>query len=280
MAIPKQSIGSKIMGGIKSAGAQIKSDFQHATNKDFGTTESRAAYDDRTAASIEKMKNDPIHSQSNKNEGAADQKAAAAATATATAEDVVAPAETFAANKKRYDDYMAQQKEDAATKARMGRATSMYESQNMGAGFMPRQMQGIGQFRNSQERRQMQPMPQFPQQNQATSPAFRYAAQNYDRLGGQQRMYGRPQEMMSQRERSGVNNIYDQMRQVQPMSNQMSEGQQYEMMKMLMSGQGGQGGKGAAPTQNQPQQSDFGRMLAARFGGGNNGGNNGGFSGF
>ena len=49
------------------------------------------------------------------------------------------------------------------------------------------------------------------------------------------------------------------------------------MMKMLMSGQGG---KGAAPTQNQPQQSDFGRMLAARFGGSNNGGNNGGFSGF
>jgi len=156
------------------------------------------------------------------------------------------------------------------------------------------------------------PRPQPPQQNQATSPAFRYAAQNYDRLGGQQRMYDRPMEMMSQRERQGVRDVRDDMDRFRPMplpgseyrlhsGQQGQQGQQQgiaSLIQNMMSNKGGGrtapqpqmpryqtmrpqefsggsptqsfGGKGSART--MPQQSDFGRMLAARFGGGNQGG--------
>lgn len=194
--------------------------------------------------------------------------------------EVATPAEKYTANKKRYDDYKAKQKADAEKASEMDRARRMYEQQNMGAGPIPRQMQGLGQY-------------------QATSPAFRYAAQNYDRLGGQQRMYDRPQEMMSQRERQGVTDIYDRFNQqpvpiepyvpdIQPdgafagvdkndprnvnvyapnnLPQQPPVDQNQLLMHLLT-----QGGKGAGQTQPQVQ-SDFGEMLARRFSGGNQGG--------
>mgnify|MGYP003633066253 CR=1 FL=1 len=348
----------------------------------------------------------------NKSEGAADQNAASVA----EPEDMT---KTYSDNLKRYNDYMAQQKEDAATKARMGRATSMYERQNRGAGPVPRQMQGLNQFRNPymppmrggqpveyrqrqqtgetqpferqgiggngynmgrvntdslpsrmapgtggsgvprglntppsmqgnenqrsvgailqqdgsidntammQQRRGYQPavmppyngvmpIPQRRPQNQATSPAFRYAGQNYDRLGGQQRMYDRPMEAMSQRERQGVRDVRDDMDRFRPMplpgseyrqqgGQQGQQGQQQgiaSLLQNMMSNKGGgrtapqpqmsryqtmrpQSFRGGSPTQSfggkgsgqtMPQQSNFGRMLAARFGGGNQGGGGG-----
>ena len=180
-------------------------------------------------------------------------------------------------------NYIAQQKADAEKAAQMDRARRMYEQQNMGAGPVPPQMQGLGQFRN-----------------QATSPAFDYAAQNYGNLGGMQRMYDRPQEMMSERERQGVNAIYDTLNQpitpqdtpeeiasypddIQPDGAfagvdkndprnvnvfapnnlpQQPPVDQNQLLMQLLS----QGGKGAGQTQPQVQ-SDFGRMLARRFGG-------------
>ena len=251
----------------------------------------------------------------------------------------------FAANQKRYDDYLAQKKSDEDTKIKMDRARMMYERQNRGAGPVPRQMQGLNQFRNPQMRRMMAPgtggsgvpqglntppsmqgngyqrsvdqlisgprygrMPRMPMprpmpQNPATSPAFRYAGQNYDRLGGQQRMYDRPGEMMSQRERQGVRDIYDNMDQFRPMPmpgrDYRTFGQQGDqqgiasLIQNMMSNKGGgrtapqpqmpryqtmrpqapsrgrpmqsYGGKGAGQT--MPQQSNFGRTLANRFGG-------------
>ena len=280
----------------------------------------------------------------------------------------------FAANKKRYDDYMAQQQQGQSIVQRglpdpyrpnpadqMDRARMMYERQNRGAGPVPRQMQGLNQFINPQMRRMMAPgtggsgvprglntppsmqgngnqrsvgailqqdgsidntammqqrrgyqpavMPRMPMprpmpQNPATSPAFRYAGQNYDRLGGQQRMYDRPMEMMSQRERQGVRDIRDDMDRFRPMPMPGPDyGQRYRqqggqqgiasLIQNMMSNKGGgrtapqpqmpryqtmrpqapnrgrpmqsYGGKGAGQTMSQ--QSDFGRTLANRFGG-------------
>ena len=163
---------------------------------------------------------------------------------------------------------MAEQEANARKAAQMDRATMLYEQQNMGAGPVPPQMQGLGAFQN-------------PYMQQATSPAFNLAAQNYGQLGGMQRMYDRPKEMMSQRERQGVNRLYDAMQEpvtmpmpmpmpIQPQSNPYLQG--------LMAGSKGAG-------QTQPQvQSAFGRMLEARFGSGPsnmmNKGNQGGGFGF
>mgnify|MGYP003634781385 CR=1 FL=1 len=270
------SFGSKIMGGIKAAGNQIKADFQHGTNKDFGTTTSRAAYDARNTAARDRLTSDPFHANSNANEGAADQMASAAAGAAP-----VNMTKTYADNLKRYNDYMESQKQPPPTEITpdmRNAALSMFESQQ-GAGQVPYTMAAA---RNSTD-------PNM-------SPAFQYAAQNYDVLGGSQRLAPRPMEMMSVAERNRINDMSQAMANSQPQPTpyapnympqpninfgppppptpQMNEGQQYEMFKQLMSGQGG---KGNAPTEAQPTQSDFGRMLAARFGGGNQGGGGFGF---
>jgi len=118
---------------------------------------------------------------------------------------------------------MRMQQEQAARAANMDRARMMFERQNMRSpGPVPRQMQGLGGFRNPYMRRQRQPMqsvqpdvmPRYPQpmpRNQATSPAFRYAGQNYDRLGGMQRTMPRPMEMMSSGERQQIGRMADRM---------------------------------------------------------------------
>jgi hypothetical protein len=73
-------------------------------------------------------------------------------------------------------------------------ALRIFESQR-GAGQVPYQMmpyqQGLGSL----------PPPQ------GLSPAFQYAAQNYQRLGGAQRLMDRPMEMMSVAERQRINDM-------------------------------------------------------------------------
>jgi len=92
-------------------------------------------------------------------------------------------------------------------------ALQMFESQR-GAGQIPYQMlpyqQGIGSMRPG------------------VSPAFQYAAQNYQRLGGSQRLMDRPMEMMSAAERQRINE----------MSRAMAEQQEYDMGRRMM-GKGG-----------------------------------------
>ncbi len=106
------------------------------------------------------------------------------------------------------------------------------------------------------DRMPMLPMPQPMPQNQATSPAFRYAAQNYGRLGGQQRMYDRPMEMMSQRERQGVNRIYDGMQQPVPFYSRQG-GQQQGIAQLL---QNALANKGGGRTATQPQMPRYQTM--------------------
>lgn len=71
-------------------------------------------------------------------------------------------------------------------------ALRIFESQR-GAGQVPYQMmpfqQGLGSMRPN------------------VSPAFQYAAQNYQRLGGAQRLMDRPMEMMSVAERQSINDM-------------------------------------------------------------------------
>jgi hypothetical protein len=71
-------------------------------------------------------------------------------------------------------------------------ALRIFESQR-GAGQVPYQMlpyqQGLGSMRPN------------------VSPAFQYAAQNYSRLGGAQRLMDRPMEMMSVAERQRINEM-------------------------------------------------------------------------
>tara|TARA_R110001632_G_scaffold93728_2_gene199356 strand:+ start:263 stop:1150 length:888 start_codon:yes stop_codon:yes gene_type:complete len=245
-----KSIGSKIMGGIKSAGNQIKADFQHATNKDFGTAQSRADYDARTAATRERMANAP---PSNRSEGAADQRAAAGAAP-------VDMTETYAENLKRYQDYMESQgqpvggpaggkggprtmpQQPEITPEMREAALGMFESQQ-GAGQVPYYMAAA---RNAN--------------NPNMSPAFQYAAQNYDVLGGSQRLAPRPMEMMSVAERNRVNDMS------QAMADQAAQRQmaQNEYQQGLTAGKGG---PRTMPQPSMPQQGG-GLMgtLAKRFG--------------
>ena len=223
-----------------------------------------------------------FHASQGKSEGAADQKIKDAMSAgIGSLGGAKSDTDMYADNLKRYNDYMESQKPPPPTEITpemRNAALSMFESQQ-GAGQVPYTMAAA---RNSTD-------PNM-------SPAFQYAAQNYDVLGGSQRLAPRPMEMMSVAERNRINDMSQAMANSQPQPTpyapnympqpninfgppppptpQMNEGQQYEMFKQLMSGQGG---KGNAPTEAQPTQSDFGRMLAARFGGGNQGGGGFGF---
>ena len=268
------SFGSNFMGGLRSIGNQVRNDFNHQTGRKLYTGADKKSFDDRTQNRINNETNRGFtmaelrarKKRQRAKRTAAEEAESAEAGGSGAVEE--ADLSAFAANKKRYDDYMAQQQQGQSIVQpglpdpyrpnpadQMDRARMMYERQNRGAGPVPRQMQGLNQFRNPQMRRMMAPgtggsgvprglntppsmqgnenqrsvgailqqdgsidntammqqrrgyqpavMPRMPMprpmpRNPATSPAFRYAGQNYDRLGGQQRMYDRPMEMMSQ----------------------------------------------------------------------------------
>ena len=160
-------------------------------------------------------------------------------------------------NRQRYEDYQRMQESNRAKAAQRDRSRMMYERMNMGAGQMPRQMQGLGGFRRS------------------LSPAFNYASQNYDRLGGMQRMRDRPEEMMSGRDRRGIDEIDNLARlpRPQPMPMPMPRPQpmprerQQPMNPFMALGLGGMGygGQFQQPFQ-RPFQQPFQRP-EQRFGG-------------
>ena len=183
-------------------------------------------------------------------------------------------ADQYAENLRRYEEYMEQQNQQPQpteiTPEMRQAALQTFESQR-GAGQMPYYMAAA---RN--------------QYNPNMSPAFQYAAQNYDVLGGSQRLGPRPMEMMSVAERSQINDM------AQAMADQQAQQQAQQMdyqrgMDMVMRG-GGKGG-GATMPQGKPmmptnlppnyggmpkpplpfayggQQSPFAAMLMSRFGG-------------
>ena len=111
--------------------------------------------------------------------------------------------------------------------------------------------------------------------NPNMSPAFQYAAQNYDVLGGAQRLAPRPMEMMSVAERQQINRMAEGMAnppQIGPpqlgiprVPTMPSPQQDYQQgMDMVMRG-GGKGGP-ATGQQSMPPQG-LAALLAQRFGG-------------
>ena len=107
-----------------------------------------------------------------------------------------ADADMYAENLKRYNEYMESQGRPAPTEITpemREAALGMFESQQ-GAGQVPYYMAAA---RNAD--------------NPNMSPAFQYAAQNYDMLGGSQRLAPRPMEMMSSAERNRINDMSQAM---------------------------------------------------------------------
>jgi len=167
--------------------------------------------------------------------------------------DAQAQADQYAENLRRYEEYMkSQQPKGPEITPDMRRAAlDVFESQQ-GAGQVPYYMAAA---RNAQ--------------NPNMSPAFQYAAQNYDVLGGSQRLGPRPMEMMSVAERRQINDM------AQAMADQQAQQQAQQMdyqrgMDMVMRG-GGKGG-GATMPQGQPMMPtnlppNFASMLSQRFGG-------------
>ena len=250
-----------VMGGIKSAGNQIKSDFKHSTGQEKYTGAALKDYEERSAASKKAM--DEFLKQTSKDDGPSGIAALKNTSGSATGD----MADQYAENLRRYNEYMQGQnaltvmpQQPAVTPDMRRAALGVFESQR-GAGQMPYYMAAAA---NSQA-------PDM-------SPAFQYAAQNYATLGGSQRLGPRPMEMMSVAERRQINDM------AQAMADQQAQQQAQQMdyqrgMDMVMRG----GGKGGGATMPQTgggmprpplpfaygggQQSPFAAMLAQRFGG-------------
>ena len=189
-----------------------------------------------------------------------------------------ADADMYAENLKRYNDYMESQgkpvggpmggkggprtmpQQPEITPEMREAALSMFESQQ-GAGQVPYYMAAARNADNSN-----------------MSPAFQYAAQNYDVLGGSQRLAPRPMEMMSVAERKRINDMSQAMAD-QAAQEQMAQNEYQQGMNAMTSGKGGpqtMAQPGVPPT--QPPMPQYGgtlaAMLAKRFG---NMGGSGGF---
>ena len=189
-----------------------------------------------------------------------------------------ADADMYAENLRRYNEYMESQgkpvggpmggkggprtmpQQPEITPEMREAALGMFESQQ-GAGQVPYYMAAARNADNSN-----------------MSPAFQYAAQNYDVLGGSQRLAPRPMEMMSVAERKRINDMSQAMAD-QAAQEQMAQNEYQQGMNAMTSGKGGpqtMAQPGVPPT--QPPMPQYGgtlaAMLAKRFG---NMGGSGGF---
>jgi hypothetical protein len=163
------------------------------------------------------------HQTDNDDSGASAMQAGIASLGGATAGAGTADADMYAENLKRYNDYMESQKQPAPTEITpemRQAALGMFESQQ-GAGQVPYYMAAA---RNAN--------------NPNMSPAFQYAAQNYDVLGGSQRLAPRPMEMMSVAERNRINDMSQAMAD-QAAQQQMAQNEYQQGMNAITSGKGG-----------------------------------------
>ena len=181
-----------------------------------------------------------------------------------------ADSKMYADNLKRYNDYLKSQGQPVGgpmggkgaltvgpqrpatpeiTPEMREAALGMFESQQ-GAGQVPYYMAAA---RNAN--------------NPNMSPAFQYAAQNYDVLGGSQRLAPRPMEMMSVAERNRINDMSQAMAD-QAAQRRMEED---EYRKGLTAGKGGprtlpQPGYQSQGGNSPVFASGLGAVLAKRFG--------------
>jgi len=165
------------------------------------------------------------HQTDNDDSGASAMQAGIASLGGATAD-----ADMYAENLRRYNEYMESQKQPAPTEITpemRQAALGMFESQQ-GAGQVPYYMAAA---RNAN--------------NPNMSPAFQYAAQNYDVLGGSQRLAPRPMEMMSVAERNRINDMSQAMAD-QAAQQQMAQNEYQQGMNAMTPG------KGNAATMAQP----------------------------
>ena len=172
----------------------------------------------------------------------------------------------YAENLRRYEEYMKSQQQTqqpAITPEMRQAALQTFESQQ-GAGQVPYYMAAA---RNAQ--------------NPNMSPAFQYAAQNYDVLGGSQRLGPRPMEMMSVAERRQINDMAQAMADQQ--AQQQAQQMDYQRGMDMVIGGGGKGGPRTGPQLppgmvGLPRTPDYGggmprpplpfaSILASRFGG-------------
>jgi|DEB0MinimDraft_10_1074344.scaffolds.fasta_scaffold00179_10 hypothetical protein len=163
-------------------------------------------------------------------------------------------------NRRRYEEFMKNQQpqQPSVTPEMRQAALQTFESQQ-GAGQVPYYMAAA---RN--------------QYNPNMSPAFQYAAQNYDVLGGSQRLAPRPMEMMSVAERGQINDM------AQAMADQEAKQRQAETdyqagMDMVMRGGMGKGGPRTGPQFPENRMPGYGGMGTPptnmpRFGGKGGGG--------
>ncbi len=264
---PSRSLGSRLMSGIRGIGSQIKSDFQQIRdNVGKPRSEQTQAYRDRT----ERSRTRAEEARKSARDRIRRRRARQAESVIPAPEDVQSPAEQTQVNQAMLNR-MRMQQEQAARAANMDRARMMFERQNMmSPGPVPRQMQGLGGFRNPYRSRQRMPMFQMMPRNQATSPAFRYAGQNYDRLGGMQRTMPRPMEMMSSGERQQIGRMADRMEDP-PIGLFQNQNPYVGILQRGISAKGG------GRTMSQRPPSRFGMnpqlmaTLASRFGGMNRG---------
>ena len=149
-----------------------------------------------------------------------------------------ADADMYAENLRRYNEYMESQgkpvggpmggkggprtmpQQPEITPEMREAALGMFESQQ-GAGQVPYYMAAARNADNSN-----------------MSPAFQYAAQNYDVLGGSQRLAPRPMEMMSVAERKRINDMSQAMAD-QAAQEQMAQNEYQQGMNAMTSGKGG-----------------------------------------
>ena len=213
------------------------------------------------------------HPTDNDDSGASAMQAGIASLGGATAGAGTADADMYAENLKRYNDYMESQgqpvggpmggkggprtmpQQPEITPEMRQAALGMFESQQ-GAGQVPYYMAAA---RNAD--------------NPNMSPAFQYAAQNYDVLGGSQRLAPRPMEMMSVAERNRINDMSQAMAD-QAAQQQMAQNEYQQGMNAMTSGKGNaatMAQPGVPPTQPPMPQPQYGggglaALLAKRFG--------------
>ena len=261
----KESIGSKIMGGIKSIGSDFKEamkprdqqskDYRQRTentkaiNRAISTGDTSAFKDN--PAMMSRYKRESMMSRM----GGASDNSGIAALKNANTTDAQAQADQYAENLRRYNEYMEQPK---VTPDMRREALNIFESQQ-GAGQVPYYMAAA---RN--------------QYNPNMSPAFQYAAQNYDVLGGSQRLAPRPMEMMSVAERGQINDMAQAMAD-QEAARRAAETDYQAGMDMVMRGGMGKGGPRTGPQFPENRMPGYGGMGTPptnmpRFGGKGGGG--------
>ena len=214
------------------------------------------------------------HPTDNDDSGASAMQAGIASLGGATAN-----ADMYADNLKRYNDYLKSQGQPvggpSANDPFANKGYSRTMSQRPATPEITPEMReaALGMFESQQGAGQV-PYYMAAARNADTpnmSPAFQYAAQNYDVLGGSQRLAPRPMEMMSVAERNRVNDMSQAMAN-QAAQQHMAQNEYQQGMNAMTSGKGNAATMpqpGVPPTQpTMPQYGGGGlaALLAKRFG--------------